>query len=612
MSFACAVLAAVSLAWASGNETSPKSKTPEYSSKQFRKHVEFLSGDKLRGRGNGTPELEFAARYIADKFQEAGLEPAGDQGTFFQRFSMTIGSKLIGRNELTYYGASGATPLKVKKEYVPISFSADGTFDTPLVFAGYGITAPEYHYDDYAGLDVRDKVVIVLRHEPQEFEKNSVFDGKDFTAHSEIIKKAINARNHGATGMLLVNDTGNHSGKDDDLIPFGTSFGPEEMKFAALHVKTKEVDEWLKPTGKGLDQLRRAIDKDLSNQSFDLGAASRLKFSIGIERTRRDVPNVVGLLRGSDPQLREQAIVIGAHYDHLGLGEQHSLAPNAKGRVHYGADDNASGTSGLLELAAGLGRRRGELKRSFVFIAFAGEESGLLGSNYYTRFPAVSMEQTIAMLNMDMIGRVSRHTLYIGGTGTSPDFKQMVENANRDVGFEIKYSGSGYGSSDHMSFTVRQVPVVFFFSGLHADYHKPSDTWEKIDADEGVKVVQLAAAVAVRLDQVKEKPLYVRVAEPSGHGMGGGGGYGPYFGSIPDMAESSNGVKFSDVRDGSPAAKAGLRGGDVMVEFAGKKIENLYDFTYALREQKVGDKVRVTVVRNGQRLTREVTLETRK
>jgi hypothetical protein len=526
---------------------------------------------------------------------------------------MTVGAKPGTRNSLAFRDASGERPLAIGKDFIPFSFSATGQFDAPLAFAGYGITAADLHYDDYQGLDVKDKMVIVLRHEPQEEDEKSVFAGKQLTTHSAIVNKAINARNHGAAGMILVNDVGAHAGKDDELVQFGRLSGPEEMKFAALQVKAAVVDEWLKSSGQSLDALRQEIDQDLSNHSLALDPSLRVALSVDIHRIRRQVSNVVGLLPGSDSELRDEAIVIGAHYDHLGLGGEHSLAPSQVGQIHHGADDNASGTSGLLELARGLAARRGEIRRSILFVAFAGEESGLLGSSYYTQHPSIPIDHTIAMLNLDMIGRVSKNKLYIGGTGTSPDFKKLVENANQTVGFELSYSASGYGASDHMSFTVRQVPVLFFFSGLHSDYHKPSDTWERIDAASGAKVTQLVANVARQLDDVKEKPLYVRVAEPARHGMaGGGGGYGPYFGSIPDMGESENGVKFADVRDGSPAAKAGFTGGDVLVEFGDKKIENLYDFTYALREHKVGDKVRVTVLRNGARLTREVTLEVRK
>ena len=612
-SMACAVLALVSLGWTADSRKSADAAAPEFSAQQFQDYVKYLASDKLKGRGNGMPELNRAAKYIAGRFRETGLEPAGDSGTYLQHFTTTTGVKLTGKNSLTFRSPAGEDRLSVKNDYVPISFSAVGKFDAPLVFAGYGITAADLHYDDYAGLDVKDKIVVVLRHEPQEDDAKSVFEGKETTRHAAIINKAINARNHGAAGMILVNDTGAHPGKEDELIQFGSLYGPEEMKFAALQVKAARVDTWLKSSGKTLDELRRAIDKDLSNQSFALDPALRVNFSVGIQRTKRQVANVVGLLRGSDARLRDQAIVIGAHYDHLGLGGGNSLAPSETGKVHHGADDNASGTSGVLELASSLTRRRAELERSIVFIAFAGEEAGLLGSNYYTEHPAIPLDRTIAMLNLDMIGRVAKNKLTIGGTGTSPDFKKVVEEANRNTGFELAFSSSGYGASDHMSFTVHQVPVLFFFSGLHADYHKPSDTWEKIDAASGVKVAQLVAAVARELDNIKEKPLFVRVAEPAGHGaVGGGGGYGPYFGSIPDMSDSSDGVKFSDVRDGSPAAKAGFKGGDKLIEFDGMKVDNLEEFTYALRQHKPGDKINVTVVRNGERMTREVTLEVRK
>jgi hypothetical protein len=239
----------------------------------------------------------------------------------------------------------------------------------------------------------------------------------------------------------------------------------------------------------------------------------------------------------------------------------------------------------------------------------------LLGSNYYTQHPAFPLDQTLAMLNMDMIGRVSKNRLYVGGTGTSPEFRKLVEDANHQDpkgGFELNYSASGYGASDHTSFTVHEIPVLFFFSGLHSDYHKPSDTWDKIDAADGVRVVELVAHVEREFDQLTAKPQYVRVAEPASPAMGGGGGYGPYFGSIPDFGEMEHGVRFADVRDGSPAAKAGFKAGDVLVDFDNNKIENLYDFTYALRAHKPGDKVMVTVLRGGDKVTHEVTLEVRK
>ncbi len=319
---------------------------------------------------------------------------------------------------------------------------------------------------------------------------------------------------------------------------------------------------------------------------------------------------MVGILRGSDPKLAEEAVVVGAHYDHLGLGERNSLAPSQAGKVHPGADDNASGTAAMLEIARVMAERRSEVKRSVVFLAFSAEELGLLGSNYYTRSPLWPLERTAAMVNLDMVGRIRDNKVYVGGVGTSPAFKELVEQANGG-NLNISYSESGYGSSDHTSFYVKNIPVIFFFSGLHSDYHKPSDTADRIHGADHARVTDLALRTAQSLATREERPAFVRVNEPRPVSGGGGSGYGAYFGSIPDMGEEVNGVKFSDVRDGSPAAKAGLKGGDILVEFAGKPIKNLYDFTFALRAHKPGETVKVAVLRGGQRMEVDVTLARR-
>lgn len=587
----------------------------QFSSQEFLAPIKYLSSDRLKGRGNGTPELNEAAGYIAAHFKRDGLEPAGDHGTYLQHFMLTTGATLGPKNSLVYEAGGVRKALKLHDDYIPLSFSEDTTIQAPLVFAGYGITAPEYHYDDYQGIDAKGKIVIVLRHEPQENDEKSVFEGKQYTQHAEIVNKAINARNHGAAGMVLVNDMGNHPGDADGLVSFGELAGPEEMQLAVIQVKAAVADEWLKPSGHTLDELRQAIDKDLSNHSFALEPSARLALAVDVRRIRKPVANVIGILPGSDSGLAKQYIVVGAHYDHLGLGDQHSLAPSEIGQIHPGADDNASGTSAVLELADAFAHAPSRPKHSILFMTFAGEELGLLGSNYYTSHPTAPLASTIAMINMDMIGRVQHNRLYIGGTGTSPGFKRLMEDANSagSPAFDISYSASGYGASDQTSFTARGVPILFFFSGLHSDYHKPSDTWDKIDAADGARVVGLVARCMEGLDALSEKPQYVRVAEPARASVGGGSGYGPYFGSIPDFGQVEHGgVKFADVHDGSPAGKAGFKAGDVLVQFGDKKIDNLYDFTYALRAHKPGDKVMVTVVRNGEKLTREVTLEVRK
>jgi hypothetical protein len=610
----CARLLAAALFVAQLAGPSPaRESKPQFTSKEFLEPIKFLASDELKGRGDGTKELDEAADYIEKRFKEFGLLPGGGSGTYFQRFKITVGAEMGRNNSVTYQNGATRATLTAGQDFVPFSFSEAVTVQAPLLFAGFGITAPEFNYDDYKGLDAKGKIVLVLRHEPQENDEKSVFAGKQLTTHSEIVNKVINARNHGAVGMILVNDLGNHPSEPDELIKFGTLTGPEEMQIAALQVKAAVVDEWLKPAGKSLEELRQAIDKDLSNHSFALPDSTQVALAVDVRRIRKEVSNVIGVQPGGNDTLRSQCIVVGAHYDHLGLGDQHSLAPSQIGQIHHGADDNASGTSAVLELADGFAHSSPVPTHTLVFVTFAGEETGLLGSSYYTDHPACSLDKTLAMINMDMVGRVSKNKLYVGGTGTSPGFKKLVEDADRDVGFDLSYSASGYGASDHMSFTIRSVPVLFFFSGLHSDYHKPSDTWDKINAEDGAKVVRLVAQVVNGLDQLTEKPQFVRVAEPTPPAMGGGGGYGPYFGSIPDFgAAEHGGVKFADVRDGSPAAKAGFKAGDTLIDFGGKKIDNLYDFTYALRAHKPGDKVSVTVLRNGESVTREVTLEVRK
>lgn len=611
--FAALALAATLLIRTSALPVTSAEAEPLFSAERYEEHVRFLASENLKGRGNTTPELEQAAEYIADHFRRYGLRPGGEDGTYFQRFLMTAGAKVGPSNSISWASEGADRRLEVEKHFIPFSFSANGTWEAPLVFAGYGITAPDLNYDDYQAVDVAGKFVIVLRHEPQEDNPDSVFSGRQLTAHAVIINKAINARNRGALGMILVNDVGNHPGKPDELIRLGALAGPEEMALATMQVKAEVVDEWLKRSGADLESLRQAIDAHLTPRSFALDPALKLRVQIDVERVRRSVANVIGILPGSDPEMREEAIIVGAHYDHIGLGEESSLAPSLAGHIHHGADDNASGTSALLELARVLGGRATAPRRTIVFIAFAGEEAGLLGSNHYTNHPVIPLERTLAMLNMDMVGRVRDKRLFVGGTGTSPDFRALVDEVNREVGFELSYSPSGYGSSDHMSFTVREVPVLFFFSGLHGDYHRPSDTWEKINFQDGARVAEFVARVVGRLDGVEQKPQFVRVLEPTGHAAaGGGGGYGPYFGSIPDFADVEKGVRFADVREGSPAAKAGFKAGDILVEFGGKKVENLYDFTYALRSFRAGDKVNVTVLRDGSPVAREVTLEERK
>jgi hypothetical protein len=570
--------------------------------------IKTLTTPAMEGRGDGSKGLTRAAHLIEKRFKSLGLDPAGTN-SYRQPFTVITGAQLKGKNDFAILTGDQKRELKAKQDFVPYSFSASGSVRGPLVFAGYGITADEFHYDDYAGIDVKDKIVVVLRYEPPSFGVKGGNHG--MTQHSQLVTKAINARNHGAKALVLVNGKLG-DGEEDLLTRFGSVSGPENAGIIFIQVKNAVAESWLKAAGKSLAELQEQINAASKPASFVLpsnqSAAQSVALTVSIVTTRATVNNVLAYLPGKT----DEYVIIGAHYDHLGRGNFDSLAPSQIGQIHPGADDNASGTAGVLELARLLAPRKGQMRRGILFASFAGEELGLLGSAAWVKDPTRPLDKAVAMLNMDMIGRIKDQKVYIGGVGTGSTLKAAVEQAQANSGFKIEYSPGGYSSSDHTSFVAKKIPVLFFFSGLHSDYHKPSDTWEKIDPESAARLLDVVGATGEQLADAEERPAFLVVAEDKPAGGSGGGGYGPYFGSIPDFGQVETGVKFSDVKPGSPAAKAGLRAGDILVQFGDKPIKNLYDFTDALRRSKVGDVVEVKVLRDGQPVTASVKLEQRK
>jgi hypothetical protein len=581
----------------------------DLSPQKYLAHIKYLASPELKGRMTGSPELEKAATYIAHQFHSVGLKPIGR--SYLQEFEVTAHTALGPGNKLTLVVAQRLKELLESRDFAPLNLSTNGQTQGPVVFAGYGITAAEYHYDDYEKIDARGKVVLLMRHEPQESDEKSVFAGKNYTMHSELASKVANAKLHGAAAILLVNDLPNHSGDDDRLDPFTPAMGTEDYGLPVVQISVKWANELLATAQKDLPSLIKDIDADLKPRSFDLPADDAARMTVNVTIERRAVQNVAGFWPGET----KEYIILGAHYDHLGYGYEHSLAPSLAGTVHPGADDNASGTAGVIELARAIAHS-GKHKRGFLFLCFAGEEEGLLGSVYFANHPLEPLGEASAMINMDMIGRLRNNKVYVGGIGSGSTFLPIVEKAAKDYGLNDDLTGGGVdGSSDHTSFLVKGVPTLFFFSGLHSDYHKPSDTWDKINADDAVKLLGEIDEIATTLADASDRPTFVRV-QPQAHGgetSGGStaGGYGPYFGSIPDFGGTAKGVRFSDVREGSPAAKAGFKAGDVMVEFDGKEIANLYDFTYALRAHKPGDTVMVIVLRDGIPVEKPVLLTKR-
>jgi len=578
--------------------------TPQADPTRYLADVKSLASPEMEGRGAGSKGLTRAAHLIEKRYKELHLEPAG-VNDYAQPFTVITGARLKSDNRFSVTQGGSKAGLKIEQDFVPFSFSASGPIDAPVVFAGYGATADEFHYDDYAGLDVKDKIVLVLRYEPSGFAEKSGNHG--VTQHSQLVTKAINARNHGAKALVVINGKLGE-GEEDLLTRFGSVSGPENVGIEMVQVKNAVADAWFQSAGKSLKDVQDQINSSTKPSSFAFSDTLHLSLNIDIETTRATVNNVLAWLPGQS----DEYIIIGAHYDHLGRGNFDSLAPSQIGQIHPGADDNASGTAGVLELARLLAPRRGQLKRSILFMNFAGEELGLLGSAAWVKDPTRPLAKAVAMINMDMIGRIKDDKVYIGGVGTGSTFKAVLEQAQKDTPFKIEYSAGGYSSSDHTSFVSKKIPVLFFFSGLHSDYHKPSDTWDKINATSATRLLDMVESVAAQLADAPDAPAFQVVAEDKPPGGVGGSGYGPYFGSIPDFGQVETGVKFSDVKPNSPAAKAGLKAGDILVQFGDKPIKNLYDFTDALRRSRVGDVVEVKVLRDGQPVTASVKLEQRK
>jgi len=518
-------------------------------------------------------------------------------------------------NNLEYRDATRRATLKSGEEFLPFSFSTNGKFEGDVVFAGYGITAKNLNYDDYAGLDVTGKLVLILRHEPQEQDEKSVFGGKKLTAYSQFTDKMVNAKMHGARGVILINDVEVHPTREDRLEKFGSIDGPRDAGIFMVQTRAFIARQWLAGEGHDLRQIEREIDKDLRPRSFPLQKV-HVTLNVDLVHDTRTVHNVAAYLPGKT----NEYLIIGAHYDHLGMGDSHSLAPSQVGTVHPGADDNASGTAGVIELARWFAKQP-QPKRGILFLTFAGEELGLLGSNYYVNHPLLAPDKLVAMINLDMIGRIRDGRVFVSGAQTGSNLQKIMDSVELPAPLRIERSAKDSGTnmndaSDHASFVTKQIPSLFFFSGLHGDYHKPSDTADKIDADDAAKLLDYVAGVASKIAETDERPQYVKVEQPAhGSTSGSGGdvsGYGPDFGSIPDFNEPPNGVRFAGIRDGSPAGKAGLQAGDILVEFDGKAIGNLYDFTYTLRDHKPGDSVLVKVHRGSQTIEAKVLLTDRR
>jgi hypothetical protein len=586
-------------------------RSPASSEARLKRDITYLASDELEGRGVTTRGINLAADYIADGFKKAGLKPGGKDGTYFQPFTMP-GAVLLKPATLTLRGPEGQEiELKAGQHFQPMGVSTSGKASAPVVFVGYGIASKDpIKIDEYAGLDVAGKVVVILRDTFRADNKEAVQQNWR-RKYASMTEKMNNAVAHKAAAILFVNDRDTAS-DGDDLLDFGyyAGVGGAIMRLPeipALQVRRSVVEQML---GAKLEDLERDIDRDLKPRSR---SADGWQASLSVEvRRAKDaikVRNVVGVLEGSG-KFKDETVILGAHYDHVGYGGANSLAGLKKMAIHHGADDNGSGTTSILELArrfAAMPKREG---RRLVFMTFSAEESGLIGSEAYCKDPIFPLDKTAAMINLDMVGRLvndkdsGKGRLTVYGTGTAKNFDSLIESLNKKYEFQLKKVASGIGPSDQMTFYEKKIPVFFFFTNDHGDYHRPSDTSDKINVPGMRRVVDLTEDLALSL-ATSDRPEYVQVKGPA---MGTGGG-GPRLGIKPDYGDDKEGVLLSGVADGEPAAKAGLKAGDRIVEIAGQPVKSLEGYMSVMHGQKPGSTIDVTVMREKEKKVFKVKLD---
>jgi aminopeptidase YwaD len=578
---------------------------PQVIASELREHVVWLASDELRGRRTGTLEAARAARYLAAEFRRYGLRPEGNAGGYLQDFPFVSGVELGPANRLAVVGRGD--PLLLDRDWRPFAYSDDGGSDTlEVVFAGYGISVPDEGWDDYAGLDVNGKAVLVVPYGPPE-----EGGGMRFPRHHALRRKASNARDHGAVALLVAP----HPDLDpaDFLEPLRYDASPGSSGIRVVGLTLAAADRILGSAGALAARLQAPPAppaRPAGRGGTRTPTPPRIRLEVDIEPVRATGINVLGAV----PALVESDtwIVIGAHYDHLGMGGEGSLVPDTTA-VHNGADDNASGTAGLLELAQEFAAMP-LTDRNLLFAAFAGEEEGLLGSAYLAEHLPPAAGHLEAMLNMDMVGRLSgERSLTVYGTGTSPSWDGLLDelNVSSRYGFKLSRVPDGYGSSDHASFYARGIPVLHFFTGTHGDYHRPTDDADRLNYPGEERVVRFIAALVRRWTRSPERLVYQATAQPEGMGEGRAG-IAVYTGVVPDFGWEGEGFRISGVNDGSPAANAGLEPGDVILRMGERPVRNIYDYTYALLDGSPGQRVEMELRRGDRVFTVKIVLGNRR
>lgn len=587
----------------------------EIGQNDLRREVEWLAAETREGRMTGSPGAQASAEWLADYFREAGLKSFGEN--FALPFPFNAGERILPDKTRLEIAPDGQAPIipKLDQDFRPLAYSEDGEVTGEVVFAGYGLVVPGEGgagYDSYAGLDVKDKVVLVLRYVPEGAEPAR---RAHLNRYAGLRYKTMLARERGAKAVLVV--TGPNSPNAGEILPLtndGTNAG---SGIVAASINGKMADALIAASGKTLKDWQTTLDHESPHTDGGFALPKvKVKLACGIEHLKKTDQDIIAYLPPGPAAPDNEYVLIGAHYDHVGRGGASSLGRTGEeNKIHPGADDNASGVAWVMELAASLAKERAEhpekFRRGVIFACWSGEEIGLIGSAAFCEKPPVPLEKIVAYLNADMIGRLRENKLTLQGVGSSHAWRKIIEKRNVAAGFNLILQDDPYLPTDVTSFYTRNVPVLNFFTGAHEDYHRPTDTADKLDYEGLERVSKFSQQIVLDLVQMPERPDLAKVERSSQEG-GGRETVRAYLGTIPDYTTEVKGLKLSGVRGGSPAEKGGLKGGDVVVEFAGQKITNIYDYTYALDAVKIGQPVEIVVEREGKRMTLTVTPEARK
>lgn len=556
--------------------------------RELRNHVRYLSSDSLKGRLTGSTGDSLAADYIRKEFASFGLVPLSGDG--LQRFEVT--KRIIpGVNNSLIINGNRYTP---EKDFMPLSFSSNSTLDAEVIFAGYGfnINNDSLKWNDYDGIDVKGKWVMILRADPEADNTQS-----PYIQYSGDRDKALLAKDMGAGGVLLV--SGPVSDPQDSFEQLNTE--GFSVGIPVFRIKREIADVILSKSASTIESLERNINT--KRKPSGIFTKVRINANSEIEREITNTRNVIMILPGGDDKLKNEYVIIGAHFDHLGMGGQgsSSRAPDTIG-VHHGADDNASGVSLMLELAQKFGMSGESPKRSIICIAFSGEEEGLLGSKHFTDDPVIDLSKVNAMVNLDMVGRLNdTGMLQISGVGTAKGLRQLIYAKSDTSATKLNLSDEGYGPSDHSSFYFKNIPVLFYFTGAHLDYHTPADTWDKINYKGMVGISTQIFNVVKELADSPDR-LQFTEAGPKVEPVRYRRGKGVSLGIMPDFAGViKNGLRADAVTPGKPAAIGGMKKGDIITAINGKSVNNIQDYMSRMGQLKHGQTISVEILRNGKK-----------